>query len=171
MQVLFESLYNKFTGSTGVGSLYALLGGRMHFTEAPQGSAYPYGVYTLISNVPSWIFGADENIGAVWHINITHEHISVDIFILLPRVLIPIRDHRCNTLDEGIECTHVLKVDVDLANATLIHIVLFTHMAEKRIDHNSEGDDINHGLVDEFSNMTLGVELLICLGQGGIVHV
>ena len=59
MQVLFESIYNKFTGSTGAGSLYALLGGRMHFTEALQGSAYPYGVYFLISDVPSWTFDAD----------------------------------------------------------------------------------------------------------------
>ena len=61
MQVLFNSIYSKFTSSTTAGSLYALLGGRLHFTEAPQGSAYPYGVYHLISNVPSWIFGATEN--------------------------------------------------------------------------------------------------------------
>lgn len=61
MQVLFESIYNKFKGSTGVGSLYALLDGRMYFTEAPQGSTYPYGVYHLISDVPSWIFGTSEN--------------------------------------------------------------------------------------------------------------
>ena len=59
MQVLFNSIYNKFTGSTGAGSLCALLGGRFHFTEAPQGSAYPYGVYYLISDVPSWTFDAD----------------------------------------------------------------------------------------------------------------
>ena len=57
MQVLFESLYNKFTGSTGAGSLYVELGGRLHFTEAPQGQTYPYGVYILISDVPSWVFG------------------------------------------------------------------------------------------------------------------
>lgn len=61
MQVLFEGIYDEFTGSTGAGSLYVELGGRLHFTEAPQGSAYPYGVYHLISNVPSWIFGTDEN--------------------------------------------------------------------------------------------------------------
>jgi len=61
MQVLFESLYNKFTGSTGAGSLYVELDGHLHFSEVPQGTAYPYGVYHLISNVPSWIFGTDEN--------------------------------------------------------------------------------------------------------------
>ena len=56
MQVLFTGLYSKFTGSTGVGSLYALLGGRLHPNEAPQGSAYPYGVYYLISDVPEYTF-------------------------------------------------------------------------------------------------------------------
>lgn len=61
MQVLFEGIYDEFTGSTGAGSLYVELGGRLHFTEAPQGSAYPYGVYHLISNVPSWIFGTTAN--------------------------------------------------------------------------------------------------------------
>ena len=56
MQVLFEGIYSKFTGSTGAGSLYALLGGRLHLGEAPQGSAYPYGVYHLISDVPEYVF-------------------------------------------------------------------------------------------------------------------
>lgn len=59
MQVLFESIYRKFKGSTGAGTLCDLLGGRLHFTEAPQGSSYPYGVYFLISDVPSWTFDAD----------------------------------------------------------------------------------------------------------------
>ena len=59
MQVLFEGIYDEFTGSTGAGSLYVELGGRLHFTEAPQGSAYPYGVYHLITDVPSWTFDAD----------------------------------------------------------------------------------------------------------------
>jgi len=59
MQVLFNSIYNKFTGSTGAGTLYALLGGRFYFSEVPQGTAYPYGVYYEISRVPSWTFDAD----------------------------------------------------------------------------------------------------------------
>lgn len=59
MQVLFEGIYDEFTGSTGSGSLHDELGGRLHFTEAPQGQVYPYGVYHLISNVPSWTFDAD----------------------------------------------------------------------------------------------------------------
>ena len=57
MQSLFVGLFNKFTGSTGAGSLYALLGGKkLHPNEAPQGSAYPYGVYYLISDVPEYTF-------------------------------------------------------------------------------------------------------------------
>ena len=59
MQALFDSIYSKFTGSTGAGSLYALLGGRLQFSEAEQGQTYPYGVYHLISNAPSYIFGSD----------------------------------------------------------------------------------------------------------------
>ncbi len=55
MQVLFESIWNKYNGSTG---LKATIDG-MYFTEAPQGQAFPYGVYHLISNVPSWTFDAD----------------------------------------------------------------------------------------------------------------
>ena len=55
MQVLFKSIWNKYNGSTG---LTATING-MFFTEAPQGQTYPYGVYHLISNVPSWTFDAD----------------------------------------------------------------------------------------------------------------
>jgi len=61
MQVLFNSIYNKFKGSTGADSPFVLLGGRLYFTEAPQESVYPYGVYSLISDVPSWIFGTSES--------------------------------------------------------------------------------------------------------------
>ena len=56
MQVLLNGLYSKFTGTTGAGTLYTLLGGRLHPNEAPQGSAYPYGVYYLISDVPEYTF-------------------------------------------------------------------------------------------------------------------
>jgi len=55
MQVLFESIWNKYNGSSG---LKATIDG-MYFTEAPQGQIYPYGVYHLITNVPSWTFDAD----------------------------------------------------------------------------------------------------------------
>ncbi len=54
MQVLFEGIWDKYDGS----ALESEING-MFFTEAPQGTAYPYGVYHLISNVPSWTFDAD----------------------------------------------------------------------------------------------------------------
>lgn len=62
MQVLFKSIYKKFTdskGSTGADALYDKLTGGLHFSEASQGAEYPYGVYHLISDVPSWTFDAD----------------------------------------------------------------------------------------------------------------
>lgn len=58
MQVLFESIWSKFDKDTT--GLRAAING-MYFTEAPQGQTYPYGVYHLISDVPSWIFGTAEN--------------------------------------------------------------------------------------------------------------
>ena len=54
MQVLFEGIWDKYDGS----ALESEING-MHFTEAPQGQTYPYGVYHLISGVPSWTFDAD----------------------------------------------------------------------------------------------------------------
>jgi len=56
MQVLLNGIYSKFKGSTGAGSLYALLGGRLRFSEARQNDTYPYGVYYLISDVPEYTF-------------------------------------------------------------------------------------------------------------------
>lgn len=56
MQVLFEGIWDKYDGS----ALESEING-MFFTEAPQGSTYPYGVYHLISNVPSWVFGTTAN--------------------------------------------------------------------------------------------------------------
>ena len=56
MQALFESIWSKYNNDTT--GLKAAING-MYFTEAPQGTAYPYGVYNLISDVPSWTFDAD----------------------------------------------------------------------------------------------------------------
>lgn len=58
MQVLFESIWSKYDNDTT--GLKAAING-MYLTEAPQGQTYPYGVYNLISDVPSWIFGTTEN--------------------------------------------------------------------------------------------------------------
>ena len=56
MKALFDGIYNKFTGSTGAGTPYVLTGGRLHPSEAPQNSSYPYGAYHLISNTPDYVF-------------------------------------------------------------------------------------------------------------------
>jgi len=56
MQVLFEGIWDEYDGS----ALESEING-MFFTEAPQGTAYPYCVYHLISDVPSWIFGTTAN--------------------------------------------------------------------------------------------------------------
>lgn len=55
MQVLFQGIWNEFNNDT---DLKAAVTG-MYFTEAPQGTAYPYIVYFEISNVPSWTFTED----------------------------------------------------------------------------------------------------------------
>ena len=54
MQALFEGIWDKYDGS----ALESEING-MFFTEAPQGQTYPYCVYHLISDVPSWTFDAD----------------------------------------------------------------------------------------------------------------
>jgi hypothetical protein len=60
MQALFTGIYNKYSGDTA--GLKAAITG-LYLTEAPQGTAYPYVVYHLISNVPNWTFTEDmENI-------------------------------------------------------------------------------------------------------------
>ena len=54
MQVLFVGIYSKYNGST---ALKAAITG-LYLSEAIQTAVYPYGVYNLISDVPSWTFDA-----------------------------------------------------------------------------------------------------------------
>lgn len=59
MQVLFQGLWNKYNGNA---ALKAVVSG-MYFTEAPQGTAYPYIVYHKISGVADYTFTEDmENV-------------------------------------------------------------------------------------------------------------
>ena len=58
MNELFKGIYTKYKSSTGAGSLYADLTGGLHNTAVPQGTAYPYAAFYLISNVPHWTFDA-----------------------------------------------------------------------------------------------------------------
>ena len=56
MQVLFTGIYSKYNADT-TGLKLAITG--LYLTEAIQGAVYPYGVYHLISDVPSWTFDSD----------------------------------------------------------------------------------------------------------------
>ena len=56
MQVLLTGIYSKYSSDI---ALKAALAGSLYFTEAIQTATYPYGVYHLISDVPSWTFDSD----------------------------------------------------------------------------------------------------------------
>ena len=55
MQVLLQGIWNKFNGNA---SLKAVVTG-MYFSEAPQGTVYPYIVYHKISGVPDYTYTED----------------------------------------------------------------------------------------------------------------
>ena len=71
MQVLFTGLYAKYNGNA---ALKAVVSG-MYFTEAPQGTAYPYIVYHKISGVADYTYTEDmENV--IIQFNIFDDHNS-----------------------------------------------------------------------------------------------
>lgn len=51
MTDLFNALYTRYLAASLSGSLSAL-----HNTIAPEKAVFPYGVFSLISNVPDWTF-------------------------------------------------------------------------------------------------------------------
>ena len=57
MKQLFTGIYSKF--NTGTNTLKTNLTGGLHLIEAPQGTATPYGVYSLVSNIHDWDFAVD----------------------------------------------------------------------------------------------------------------
>lgn len=71
MQVLFTGLWNKYNSNA---ALKAVVSG-MYFTEAPQGTAYPYIVYHKISGVADYTYTEDmENV--IIQFNIFDDHNS-----------------------------------------------------------------------------------------------
>jgi hypothetical protein len=48
---LFTGIYTKFS-TTPASSFYNAVSGRMYLEEAPQNTAYPYAVYSLVNNSP-----------------------------------------------------------------------------------------------------------------------
>lgn len=53
MKDLFTGLYTEFS-SVPYSSFYNGLTGGLHLEEAPQGTAFPYGVYGLVNNSPEY---------------------------------------------------------------------------------------------------------------------
>ena len=49
MKDLFTGLYTEFT-SVPASSFYTALDGRLYLEEAPQGTEYPYAVFSLVNN-------------------------------------------------------------------------------------------------------------------------
>lgn len=61
MKELFTGLHSKFTALSGGlhNAAHIALSGRLYNTVAPQGSAYPYAVFQLVSGAPDWTFTED----------------------------------------------------------------------------------------------------------------
>jgi len=71
MESLFKGLYSKYSGDT---ALKAAITG-LYLSEAIQTAVYPYGVYHLISDVPSWTFDSDME-GYIIQFNLYSENSS-----------------------------------------------------------------------------------------------
>lgn len=57
MKPLFEGIYNLFTAEPH-NDFYNAVSGRLYLQEAPQGAAFPYAVYFLVSGIPEyWLSG------------------------------------------------------------------------------------------------------------------
>jgi hypothetical protein len=57
MKELFTAIYTKFAAEPH-NALYTALGGQLYNTQVPDGVAMPWGVYTLVSNIPRRTFDA-----------------------------------------------------------------------------------------------------------------
>ena len=55
MRDLFTGIYTEFE-SAPASSFYNALSGRLYLEEAPQGTAFPYAVYSLVSNPVDYNF-------------------------------------------------------------------------------------------------------------------
>jgi len=58
MKDLFTGIYNRFQ-TTSATSFYNGVGGRMYLEYAPEGTQFPYAVYSLDSNQHDWQFNTD----------------------------------------------------------------------------------------------------------------
>lgn len=58
MKDLFTGIYSHFQ-TTSATSFYNGVGGRMYLEYAPEGTQFPYAVYSLDSNIHDWQFNTD----------------------------------------------------------------------------------------------------------------
>ena len=58
MKDLFTGIYSHFQ-TTSATSFYNGVGGRMYMEYAPEGTVFPYSVYSLDSNTHDWQFNTD----------------------------------------------------------------------------------------------------------------
>jgi len=76
MNTLFTAIYTKYLAS---GLPAAGMTG-MYNTEAPAGAQFPYGVFTLVSDVPDWTFSEDfENCLVQFSLFSSHKTSPVEI--------------------------------------------------------------------------------------------
>jgi len=59
MNVLRDGIYAMYDGNA---TLKTALAGGMHFEEAPQGTAFPYGTFHLIHGVPVYTFTEESEV-------------------------------------------------------------------------------------------------------------
>lgn len=79
MRTLFQAIYTAYLASgLPAGGLTGL-----YNTEAPPGAAFPYGVFTLVSDVPDWTFSEDfENCLVQFNLFSDHKTSPVEICAL-----------------------------------------------------------------------------------------
>ena len=64
MKVMTEAIFDKFSTDTGASGLNATGGipSKLFFSEATEGTGFPYGTFDLISNTPGYVFSDGLNI-------------------------------------------------------------------------------------------------------------
>ena len=58
MKELFAAIYTRFAAEPH-NALYTALGGQFYNTQVPDGVSMPWGVFTLVSNIPQRTFDAE----------------------------------------------------------------------------------------------------------------
>ena len=59
MKTLFQGIWNKFSSSTGAGTIYADVKGKLYPYEVPARTTMPYITYSMVSAMHEWQFRRD----------------------------------------------------------------------------------------------------------------